>query len=1158
MVWTGIFDRGRARALRLLNSDYFRGFERADVVRDFLKLPGTAEDLPRPDLGERTTASIQNTPGNAVERFGYKGSIRNKRYQDALALWDEWWMQSHIDAPSSSVLLGEWQSRTGAQSARYERMARYLRELQSADNPVPDRMRSVVSSYAPRAEAERRALLRDRVAEIRDLSYQFLMNVNSFESIVAKDYGIERIRMEAERSREEFLASVGRALIRVGLGYSMEENMAKFSEGFQSYYLRKKYRERGARVNWIHEVPSQYLRSLSKHALSYAEQQYEPYPELQEAFRIYLGVRTNVELLAHLLPLTEDFQTALSRGMSPAQAFAHLAERELGYSADNIRKYPGESMEESLNVTPMEDFTRQNELQCEMFMQLTGCMPEQEQGDDGVTYWRLLRPDGSYSRWHESAAYAMNDVGANAALTFLPLGVSSVVGQPGKVGSFVVNLAEPPVAADGEFSGYDQLCSYAMRELSRYWLESAHMMQPGFKAQRLRMGFRHNKSYGNGYTPVYREPDVAGAPLAFDIHTMATPMGLAAGRFFTYWHRMLQSGTLPMEQATAFLEQLGDDWAAGVKALPENTWADDATAVAADALGRFTQLYFLMRMPQLHLPKSVRDWFGYAAFCPPVDISEMPDYVALEKNHSGITRWNNRRMAQEVRALVPQLVALRERFAETPLPNAHIEHLMQGALGLDRARNEEQEWCFRMCGEDAVHVVSQKYWTLLQSPLRGWNLLDSSEQHSLREYLLPFCEQAFSAAPGSVAEPVTAALQRLDSVLEQYPQLHAYSLNGEGVGKLLALELPTDAAQPQLYNHDVYSEPMAFYYPQSVQNGGTVRLAEESVLEPLSQPEVRQALQLLDVLRRYPAGLPYYSGDSIWWNNVRYGGEHGKAPAGLEHYQAQLPLAELRRLLLTVHEMCREKGTDFIDVRGIPLPDVSPNIWELPQLRGITVYRLTDGYNRFQNISQLCRLMPGDSLSPDAREQTPYVVDVRDGRYMGESLTLSDWSDPVACMVPLLRYTRLPSRKYADKRAEESREELIRLTLDQVCALAQHEQAFMADRRCGKVSMAEQVMRLFEDTNFSAGVLAGKQLHEMGRQMLRAVRLAADMLNCLAVPSGTDSAQAKRAFNSLQRTLRLLSTHGEYYQLMEYVLGKGSRDLMEQRAVPSYKPMFPR
>ncbi len=1158
-VYSGLDFMPRAmRAMRLLNTDYFRGFENVEVVRDFLRLPAESSLVQRQDYGERTLAAIEQSPGNAVARSGYSGEQRSKRYREALTLWDEWWTRSHIGSNSSAVLLGEWQRVCGADSACYERSHRYLKELNNPAGLVPERMLRD-GTFAPYAEQERVALMRDRVAEIQDLSYQLLMNVNPFDSLILQSIDIERMRSNGERTRNAYLGMVGSALVRAGMGVPMEENMTQLSKQFQNYYIYKKSRLKGIKVAWIKNVPTNYLSRMAHRAKTNDPKELPDIPELHEAYRIYLGTRTNAELLIELLPQTDDFQTALSRGMSLPQAYAFMAERELGYDPATVKNYPLSDADSHVNITPMESYTQSNAQRCEAYMQLTGTRLESETGDDGVTYWRLRRPDGRFSRWHESPEYAMNDVAANADISFLRMGENVYQHWGAQAAEGVADLSQLAAPSAPDYTAYDYLCSVAMHELGARWVESAPYLQPGFLPTRTASGAHAWE--GTAESSFYRRAGEAARDM--DLIAPSTPIRMAAERFFVYWKRMLRSGAVSTQRLVDFLDAVGPNWAKDVHALPEGSTHELVQTETARAMSNFTQTLFLVKLPESDFPESVKQWFNYAAFCPEQKIRHKY-FLSQGPAKSRIVGWSNRDMAQQLREMSPQINEVRSFVAQAPLPDAHVQRLINGAFGMDRAQNEEQTWSFRRSGEAPLHHASQEYWNLLQSPTRGWQLYSPVERHSLHEYLLPFSRDHVLPGTAAGADPVYAALQNLETVLGKHPELHSLSLFDVQDGYALQLELPAHAAADPMDFAEPVELRRADYVPRPAAAVGTMRRVPLTSLPFLAAPEVKHALQFLDVLRSYPGSLPYVSNGQVYLHNRRYGAEDGYKPAGLESFTPTQPLAELKRVLNEVHLECAKQGTDALLLCGVRIPDTAPEWWDASPLRGVTVYRMTETPGPYQDPTALGRLMPGDLASANPVERLPYVVDTLTGEHMGELAALPESPRNELPMVPLTAYSYAPpnpdtlSLPDTPPTAPRLTMETIRAALDDLCLIPEQAEAFMAERRCVNAGLTEMAMRLFEDTNFSAGVLRGKSLHELTRPELRTLRLAASVVSCLLAPFPANSPGARSVFNNLKNALKLLKRDASYREVVEHVLSRGSDLLREHLNKRPYQgPILP-
>lgn len=508
-------------------------------------------------------------------------------------------------------------------------------------------------------------------------------------------------------------------------------------------------------------------------------------------------------------------------------------------------------------------------------------------------------------------------------------------------------------------------------------------------------------------------------------------------------------------------------------------------------------------------------------------------------------------MASLLAGQSPRVEAVRARFAQQPLPDARMEAMLQGALGMDAAQGAEQVWCCHRGGEGPLHTVPQAYWQLLQEPLQAWPRLSPADQAQLHDFLLPTCREHALATTAPGQDAVQAALENLDRVLTTHPELHAYSLAGADAEQVWYTRPP---AAPQ---HSVpplaeprYS-PLPLYHGQGVSAEPVLYTLSAADFPLLAEPGVPQALRVLDALRSYPAGLPYALEEGgIYWNNQPYGGLQGARPAGLERHEPVPPLPAVQRLLAEVHELCRDPEAPFMDFLGVPIPNLTAEQLGCAELRNITVYRRGQSDSPLADATHLVRLMPGSPLSLLRGGRSPYVVDVRAGVYMQGARALRDDASPNACMVPLPDFAPAPLRQYSEEHRSEWAQFMLEDSLARLSAVAERGPDFMVDRLCGEIPLPELLMRLYEDTNFSQGVIGNRGMRELRTQELRALRLAADIIACMAAPRSATDARSLQAFRNLQKTLRLFRAPNGQRELLEHVFRRGNREIWERSTYP--------
>lgn len=1142
------FAERAARAMRLLNIEYFEGFKDKETVRDFLKLPSETTMIEKPDLGTKamTTHKLAHMPGHGPTRFHI--SIDTERRRAALRLWDEWWSNSHYAASRGRAIQ---LNKKNLRVSRRLRIESYLRINKAPFDVVPARMRRS-GAYAPYAEGERRALLRDRVQEAKDLSYQFVMQLYSLDSMAMSDIPLSLYRKYADISRQTALGEVAKSVLRTVMRpMSRLKSLDALEAFFHNVYASTSYHK---------GIP----QSLEKQPLTLPDfpstgdpmefrsvyANYEPEP--LEAYRITTGLRACANTLIDLLPLMDDFQTSLSRGMTPAQAYHHLLVRELEFDPSAVNGYPIQKLEAQKNVTPLMNTKRNYDL-CQLYTQLTGNDFESSPGEGGRTYWRLKRPDGSYSRWHETCDQAANDVASNTALTFMAFGDGANVRWQRSGAKDTFDISQLPLAPESEFSGYDQLCSRALNDLSRFWYANGSRIQPGMYF-RTPYGSRFRGMRGkDGITPWVREKGDLGQNLYFDRYTVATPLALAHSRFRSWWSRALASGLIDARQGLDFLMREGLIGEEASRQLlntplviphrgrpyrqPEDLGPDweKINDAVAEELTRYSTLYFMSNLNRLQLPISVKTWFGTSAFCPPPPkaVGYTPEngllVVGIKKNGTGLVKWSNRQTVIRLHEMAPEVEALRNKYPDGKLGDPFFQRMLNLAMGMDEGQNYEQGWCLRLGGPGAIQSSSQSYWNMLQMPLYSWKRMPAEEKEDMRRYLKEFCEHepapaALDAiARGDSPDYVQAAIDNLDEVLQEFPQLHRYAPVADDPRRVRLL-LPDDFMPDMQQKETPRQEPMPFHGPESV------AVERGSVYKAYSLPDFLQdntrashALHFLDLLRHYTIGRPYTLDNGIWWKNAFYGGLEGRHPWGLMHWQPSFPLMPLRNMLSQLHDMKQANGK-ALRICGNYVEGLPPELLSPRELDLATVYRSPE------NRGLLYRLMPGEPNSSNYRARTPYVVGCRSGVYLMERRTAKEREHFPYIVTPLQEFRPAVWRTYSDKSVRRWKETNIRHTLDHVLWRANRVRA-LRNPSSGMVNMAELMMRLFEDTGFSQSLVDVKP-ENLTISQGWLLRLAADMLACLHQRQDRYYPETREAYNRLSLTAQALRKSEDIYQLV--------------------------
>lgn len=1099
------------RAMQLLNTDGKPLFRDGEVVRDFLKLP----------------------PSFDVAVAGKSSSRLPANFRKGLLLRDEWEQRAGLDYERSELAELKRDRGRGNRGLLNGKGAYAYSYMFSYENPVKNNERlHNTGLFQPGAEVERRRILRDFTERLHRSSYRLLLQFYSQDAMAhANDKQLSETNNKAEALRQEYLELVARSVLDIAGGAMREKVFDNMAQHFGEW-LRK---QRGTpdkpaaeAPEWMHRVPESYLNNIVRYSRAYDHSRMADYQELRDYFILLKDARVGVDVLADVLPMSDDFQTMLAQGYSPLQTFAHFLKRELGTSAGIVNGKITPKAEQK----EMEAYRLRNEQRAEVYRQMTGVAAEQVEGGDGRHYFRFMRPDGSYTRWHVNQQMALSDLAANADLAFQPLGAAAhrFWLESGELPAAITRL---PLAGPEEFSGYDQLCMAALRDLGYSWMEDASHTLPGLQRRKLHR-IQAAARLGEELNPIVEKGEGDNQYVA-DRLTSLTPLGLAQSRFHAYWLQQINSGMLPFEHAGRYLVSRGAIDEPRLEAIRKIGEAlpyprrsnvplretpppdiEGMHSALAKELGKFTTLYFLARMSELDVPDTVRAWYAGAAFAPEyenaMELQTSEDgklrYVATRRTAQTI-RWANRRTALRLHQIAPEVERFREQY-RNGVDDELIARLLPGALAQDEVLRMEQSWAHANNPQLAFSSTGPEHWNLLRFPSEGWKLLSPDAREAYSRAMQPLLE-LYPGLPVSEGQDILeAAINNLTDVLKLYPELHRYSLRNAQDGYADVLTLQGIRSFPSL-SYQIVNE----YQP------GEIRADYLVEKEPLPQsmqnsPRVRHAVYTLDLLRGYPGGLPGTMDYGIVWKNEMFGGEDGKKPVGLERAQTQRCLKGLESLLIAVVATGYGTERSSYEICGTSIP-----ILALNELRPHTLEKITL-YQHPAEKKSLYRLMPGISGGRDEQRRLPYVVGVGHRGYITSRGTFAGNITNEVC-TPLHRFSRTwRSVKEAVPNSEVLRWEEVVKSLERVFVLADRAAARPDAFSAETSDLPELMMRLFEDTGFSHR-LEELQLDELNSDSVRALALAAHMHSCLAALEDGSPSYIQASFNELRSYANQLS-----------------------------------
>lgn len=1074
-------------ALSLLPTGEHEPFRNEETLRDFLNLPPQTET-------ERSLAELSgNKKSEPAEKdpFGRGGQQPSSRRLLKLRL-----------------ITDEWQQR-----AFPEEMPGYLR----TEDLMPEHL-SLLGNHTPQADKARMEAVGKTIRYLDALTYRILLNTTSYNALHQAGKQPAAVREMATAMRQELFGKVAEAVVSRAAG----ESPAYADEVIGSYMTNHYLNLRNERAvnSWLNQIELRRLEKLHHSAFNRramargAEYRRGKFLELQDAHWMTQGLRSGVLALTGLLSAHADFQTALSRGMTPQEAMTHLLKRELG------DRLSGEEwmtpLPETLNVTDKEALAKENKQIADTYIRLTGRTPESSRGDDGKTYWRIQLPNGHYSHWHDSAENCLNDLVSNGRLRFLQLGTSPVEAvqtagkQPQSYDAAKLGMKRPHA-----YSYYDRLSALSTGDLTRFWQEDATLTVPGTIIEMFRHSTSLKEPLNGGY--VREHPDFPGM-WRVDARNVRSPYGLARARFESYWLNQLSTGWLTPEDAAGFLVRrgvIGEEESRNLLEMKTRLIRPNASFVTparffsdqyhdrpkpyydisgmngrlAKHLTNYTSGYFLAHMNEMPLPPSVREWFALTPFR--LNMELYNGKRRIQPGHNGVVqteKWAHQNDSVQVQNLLEYAERIRgEEVGENSVLQDPFFPWLKQAFLPEPARRAEQGWGYSLGGSDAFLRVRPEHWNLMLSPARGWELMDDDARSRVRQALplRPGEEQPGAADSAQPAEaeptPLPKALEELDAVLRDYPELHEYELHPEDENRVIHLEIPPVRARDYRRWDGPFDQP-PHTGEQVVSGGFKLREVDALPAHLLADERVIPALKTLAALRRTAHTLPYADAQGVWWNGELYGGRNGKKLVGMDDtWYADEPLRNIRRIFAEMPEdgspvMSFDNGLTF--ARREPLPEDA--------FRSTTVFR--SGYYPLSQV----RLMPGEHTAAWENVRHPYVTHSFIGSPMYNGVIIANNDTFGFYSTPLERFSGDVTREMIGHMAGWWGKKATENALYALMARTENEEA-LYNSRYEHVSNREILMQLSEDLRFSAS-LEGRSPQELSAEEA----LAATWIHALA------------------------------------------------------------
>lgn len=1067
--WGGVgFLEDAMRSLHLLQTDKCAPFRNKEVVRDFLQLPAETEA----EFARALTLGDPKDP-NYVQEL-------QKKYAGGSALTN----------PEKAVpflqLTEEWTQRA------------YPEDLQNypALKKLAPRSLTQIATFNPESERNRTKAVEKTVRYMDALTYRILLNSSSFSSLALSGKSPAEVRSETELMRHRLMGKVAEAVVARAGGASPKEVAQIYGQVITDYHVN--LRDSSSADAWLRFVPPPYVKDIHIRALSDRAMKRGPkmrqtaHPELLKTYWMVQGIHNCVESLLSLMGSQTDFRTALSRGMTPQEAYAHLLQREFG---ERLTGSDWQPVITGKGVTKRASYQANNRKMVDLYCGITGNFPESRTGDDGKTYWRILKPDSHYTRWHDSLENCVNDVAADTRVRFLPLEaeVSKELGSAyDKSGRY--DAARVGTKRAHEYSYFDRLSARATGDMIRFLQEDATQAIPGASVEPYRVRTSRNIE-DTTHPRLRRNPDFPES-WQIDDRAVRTPLGLLRGRFDAYWRNMLTSGWVSDVDATDFLQRRGvidaerrrEIEKVGKSIINKKLGAVTPAlffsnqhhklpkpypntagmrALLARHLSDYTMGYYLAHFNEQVMPDSVREWFGLTPFH--MERRLYKDSLRrLQTGHNSAEQteiWAHQRAAEVMGNVYEQVESIRKsEKGRDPLQEDPLYPLLQQAIRPTEGRSAEQGWAYALNGGNAMLRVRPESWNLLQEPVRGWTLLPETVRESLHRALKPG-----ETLPEGSETPMPKALEDLDSVLKQYPELHRYALFPGDASRVVQMDIPSKVGVGYRRSDTMYDHPR--HDGDKVYHGG-FRLQEAKDLPEFFRTDERvmPALHTLSALRRTVQESPYADGQGVWWNGELYGGKNGRKLKGMdESWYAVGPMENICRIF---REM-PEDGSSVMDFgNGISFKRRT----KLPEeaFLSTTVYRSPK-----YPLSQI-RLMPGEREAVFSVARSPYVTHSFVGAPMNQGWLIRNAGEHNFFIEPLETFKGDVTREMIGHMAGWWAKQSVKSALDMLMTRTASP-TDLGNSHYIELTNRELLMLLTEDTRFSAS-LEGRSPHELSAE----------------------------------------------------------------------------
>ncbi len=1128
--WGGAeFAKKAKQSLQLLNEDYFKNFSDDEVVADFLELPSSVKNIPK----SNPIGITSNEPPDIEALQKKHGPIQgsNLRLGKALQFWDYMWERSNLDRHLPKRLQ---KSSATVRTAYIHRVLRerHNRRLTNYREGVPTvPLRLYRGFFNPTAEKERRLLLSDHVAELRDTSYQFILNINPVDYVMRDAQSLKAIVSKREKVRRRHIMRVASEVIHRALGRSKEESVKSIRWQFNEFY--RHYRTYSIMGRWAKEVDVYRFKNLEEYAL-YTPKQIKKInlpDEFFQAAHTLFGMERSVDAFYEIIPQMDDFQRLIALGKTPAQAYSDILCRELEIDPAEFREYPLKLINQDAKKTELSKIKENNSRTFTQYEKITGVKMIQAEGAEGGTFWRTRLPDHSYTRWHANKEKAEMDLVMSTFSLFRPLGENI---HEHFVHNEEFNLENYLLDEPNQYSAFDIISAQAFADIYSQHVMAVATGLPGLEYKRIkqRIGKNHSQKLLE-FTPI---DDSLTYMRKFSMDELSTssPYSLLRARSYAYWKSQLNINVndihgmadelvalqviSPKQRQVIFLD--------AQPGTPERRMNQTQKILAPDhkdyqrlskrqqedmalALTNLSMDYLVATADEQPLPNSFKTWLRLSALCPLEENVEVPKKVVLGKNRFNLLRWTNRQIAMRLQLrgdVYADIRGRREQVEQSYL----MPHLL-ASLGLSKNDNYERAWSHYFGGEHVIKAQDEKLWSLLVMPRQVWDRTWPSTKDWIYESIsenygiLDDRESLYRSR-----EHFDQSLYMLDDVLRDYPELHRVNLLPEEDNRIISLDLDDRSKTSELLAEARFN-PIPWSIPNDVnegyQFGGAVTLPDYLMKDVRVMPSLR----LLHDLRLFNSRRAILDESGIWWDGNHYGVDHELLPGLGDQWSAERPLASMLPIIDEIQDRIATEGEgkelQFMDITFKPIDEQL----DLSPLRHAVVYR--DEYFPSHTI----RLMPGHAMADSPTLRAPFFCEVRSGVYFHKKRHIPDpsLSETEPIYTNLNFYHPYQIRDHNERRHQETSQATSRYLVERVMKGLDNPE-FAERLEQGEADVENLLVELYEDSGLSYD-LTTKSLDDLTPAQLTVLRICYGMAQ---LAYGTKKSAAYKDLISFMRKLK--------------------------------------